>query len=132
MTIKLPVVGLTEDSQRVLDEHYQKHVLEQEERVKSLQTQGEVIEEPEEVTAAAEVSQPEVDPERSAQFKQVMDKLTGMTGESQSGVGEAKLMNKRVLMGDGEMLDDTYGFEKETAKINFADNDDEDDKAGDG
>ena len=36
LTVKLPVIGLTEDSQKVLDEHYQKFVVEQEERVKTL------------------------------------------------------------------------------------------------
>lgn len=62
LTITLPIVGLTEDSQRYLDEHYQKHVLEQDERVKSLQLQGEVVEEPEQESTAA-VSEPSEDPE---------------------------------------------------------------------
>lgn len=42
LTIKLPIIGLTEDSQKVLDSHFQKFVVEHEEKVKSLQTQGEV------------------------------------------------------------------------------------------
>lgn len=52
LTVKLPVTGLTEDSQKVLDEHYQKFVVEQEERVKTLQTQGEVIEDTKETKAS--------------------------------------------------------------------------------
>jgi len=40
LVIKLPVVGLTEESQRVVDEHYQKFVLEQEERIENLELQG--------------------------------------------------------------------------------------------
>jgi len=36
MTIKLPVTGLTEDSQKVLDAHYQKFVVDHEENIKSL------------------------------------------------------------------------------------------------
>jgi dynein assembly factor 2 len=36
LTIKLPIIGLTEDSQKVMDEHYQKTVVEQAERFKVL------------------------------------------------------------------------------------------------
>ena len=38
LTIKLPVVGLTEESQSVMDQHYQKFVVDQQEKLKSLQT----------------------------------------------------------------------------------------------
>ena len=41
LTIKLPVVGLTKDSQKVIDDHYNKYVKEQEERLKQLETVGE-------------------------------------------------------------------------------------------
>lgn len=34
-------MGLTEDSQKVVDEHYQKFVVEQQERLKTLELQGE-------------------------------------------------------------------------------------------
>lgn len=37
LVIRMPVVGLTEDSQKVMDEHYQKFVVEQQERLKTLE-----------------------------------------------------------------------------------------------
>ena len=36
LTIKLPIVGLTPESQKVIDLHYQKYVVEQQERIKNL------------------------------------------------------------------------------------------------
>ena len=36
LTIKLPIVGLTEDSKKVMEEHYQKTVVDQQERFKVL------------------------------------------------------------------------------------------------
>lgn len=44
MTIRLPIIALTEDSQKVMDDHYKKFVLEQEERLQKLQVQGEATE----------------------------------------------------------------------------------------
>ena len=78
LTIKLPVVGLTEDSQKVMDEHYQKFVVEHQDKVKSLQTQGEVIEEKEE---------PELTEEQQQTRQAAMDKLNELQafgGQSQS------------------------------------------------
>jgi hypothetical protein len=49
-------VGLTEDSQAVADANYQKFVVEQQERLKQLQTQGEVTEESTAETAASETN----------------------------------------------------------------------------
>lgn len=44
LTIRLPIIALTEDSQKVMDEHYQKFVLDQEEKLDTLQIQGEAKE----------------------------------------------------------------------------------------
>lgn len=40
LTIKLPVVGLTPDSQAIVEQNYQKHVVERQQRLDSLQLQG--------------------------------------------------------------------------------------------
>lgn len=64
LNIKLPVVGLTEDSQKVMDDHYQKHVLQEQERIQALQTQEEADKEPEK--EKEEEQQPEM-PERLLQ-----------------------------------------------------------------
>jgi len=42
LTIKLPIVGLTEDSQKVMDDHYKTFVTDKKETMSSLQLQGEV------------------------------------------------------------------------------------------
>lgn len=42
LVIKMPVVGLTEAAQALVDQHYQKYVVEQQERLKQLELQGEV------------------------------------------------------------------------------------------
>jgi hypothetical protein len=52
LTIRCPIIAMTEDSQKVMDEHYKKFVLEQEERLQNLQLQGEAVEEKEEETQA--------------------------------------------------------------------------------
>lgn len=55
LTIRLPIIALTEDSQKVMDEHYKKFVTEQEDRVQKLEVQGEAIDE----TTQAETTQSE-------------------------------------------------------------------------
>jgi len=52
LTIRLPIIALTEDSQKVMEEHYQKFVVEQEDRVQSLQVQGEAVDDAAESTQA--------------------------------------------------------------------------------
>lgn len=41
LTIKLPIVGLTEDSQKVMDAHYKKYVTDKEEELRDLQVHRE-------------------------------------------------------------------------------------------
>ena len=54
-----------------------------------------------------------------------MDKLTNMTG-GQSGIASRQLQSKPLVMGQegAEMLDDKYGFEKDTSKLNMSDDED--------
>jgi hypothetical protein len=61
LTIRLPIIALTEDSQKVMEEHYNKFVVEQEDRVQSLQVQGEAVDDTAESTQA-ETTQSEADP----------------------------------------------------------------------
>jgi hypothetical protein len=63
MTIKMPVVGLSEDSQKVLDANYQKHVVEREEMVSNLQVQGEVDKEEAEAARLREEAEANMTPE---------------------------------------------------------------------
>jgi hypothetical protein len=51
LTIRLPIIALTEDSQKVMDEHYRKFVLEQEERFQKLELQGEAIDDSKDETS---------------------------------------------------------------------------------
>ena len=60
--------------------------------------------------------------------------MTSMTGESQTGIGSRQLQSKPLVMGQegSEMLEDKYGFEKDTSKLDMDENEDEDDKVGAG
>lgn len=77
LTIKLPIIGLTEDSQKVMDEHYQKTVVEQAERFKVLQTQGEVQEDDktDEQTKASETPEYEYSDELREAAKKQLDSM---------------------------------------------------------
>jgi NACalpha-BTF3-like transcription factor len=50
LTIRCPIIALTEDSQKVMDDHYQKFVLEQEQRLQNLEVQGQAIDDTKEET----------------------------------------------------------------------------------
>jgi hypothetical protein len=88
MTIRLPVVGLTEDSQKVLDDNYQKHVVEREAMVSNLQVQGEADKEEAEAARAKEEAEANMTPEEKEQREMMMKKLEEM--ESQGGMGMSK------------------------------------------
>jgi hypothetical protein len=109
LTIKLPVVGLTEDSQKVLDEHYRKHVLEKEEELNKLQEHGAAQEE-----AGAE----------EAPVDKRIEQSEGSAG-----------VNTRIvkpMLDDQAGIEDGYSMEKTTDEIRkkMAEEDDDDDNAG--
>lgn len=91
LTIKLPIVGLTPDSQAVLDANYQKFVIEQQKRLETLQVQGEK-QQPEDEAAS-----------------EALKKLESMS--SSLGVAQ-KVMNM-----SGDSLQDTYNLESDTTDI---------------
>jgi hypothetical protein len=96
LTITLPVVGLTEDSQKVMDEHYQKHVLDKEEELARLQ-EADAAEKEEESTEAASV-----------------DKRVEQSVGSE-GVSTA-IINKPLLDGQAG-ISDAYSMEQTTEEI---------------
>lgn len=105
LTIRLPVVGLTEDSQKVMDEHYRKHVTEKEEALKNLQNQDEVKDdEPEEVDKRVEQS------------------------KGSDGVGSGIV---KPLLDDQAGIKDDYSMEKTTEDIKKAMMDEDEDDLGD-
>lgn len=130
LVIKLPVVGLTEESQKIVDQHYQKYVVEQQERLKELELQGEAVKsdaKPEGETGDAGKSK-EDDPElRQAALNQLQNMA------SQEGVSSKVLKTSPLLGGDSEVLHDEYNLERDTEHLKqslYADHD-EDDVNGD-
>lgn len=128
LVIKLPVVGLTEDSQKVMDDHYQKFVVEQQERIKQLELQGEAGKSGEKAEDGGEKTKEEEEMHQAA-----LDQLESMA--SKDGVGSKVLKTSPLIGGDSEVLQDEYNLERDTEHLKqdlFADNDDEDDVQGDG
>lgn len=105
LTIKLPVVGLTPDSQAVVEQNYQKHVVERQAKLESLQLQGdEKLEEEETV-----VTEPETDDERHLR-EQALQKLTELS--SSKGMGSSK-----TLCLNESKLEDPYNLAENTSEI---------------
>lgn len=127
LTIRLPIIALTEDSQKVMDEHYQKFVLDQEDRLQTLQVQGEAKEdEPtpsESETKASETpSEPISDEVRELAMKQ----LQQMSGTE--GFGSTSATRNLNLGGDDKLIDQ-YNLEQDTSALKeklFANNDEDD------
>lgn len=122
LTIRLPVVGLTEDSQAVLDANYQKHVVEREAMVSELQVQGEQDKEEAEAARAKEEEEKNMTPEEKEQRDMMLKKLEEM--QSHGGMGQSKkqLMASHDL--EGNVIQDKYGIDQE---VDIYDDDDEDD-----
>jgi hypothetical protein len=127
LTIRLPIIALTEDSQKVMDEHYKKFVLDQEDRMNTLQVQGEAKEEaPEpsdaETQATEEASEPISDEVREAAMKQ-LQQMSGTEGYGSTSAA------RNLNMGGEDKLIDQYNLEQDTSELKeklFANNDEDD------
>ena len=130
LDIKMPVVGLTGDSQKLVDQHYQKYVVEQQERFKVLELQkepGKAGAKGAEDKEGAEQSKEEDEELHQAALNQLQNMA------SQEGVSSKVLKTSPLLGGDSEVLHDQFNFEENTDHFKqnlYADND-EDDVNGD-
>ena len=147
LTIRLPIIALTEDSQKVMDDHYKKFVLEQEERLQKLQVQGEATEDapaeqptketeaseeaPSEASTRASVPQTPI-PEYSDELREAaMKKLQEMSGTE--GYGSTSTSSKTLNLGGDDKLVDQYNLEQDTNALKeklFANNDEDDVEPG--
>ena len=112
-----------------MEEHYQKTVVEQQERLKVLQTQGEVKEDDkaEEKTKASETEEPQQ--EYSDELVEAAQNQLKAMAASSSGVGEAKMGGRSLRMDGGKGIEDEYNFAEDTEKLKqqmFAENDEDD------
>lgn len=130
LVITMPVVGLTEASQKLVDQHYQKYVVEQQERLKELELQGEAGKSDAKADGEADAADKSNDDDPELR-QAALDQLQSMA--SQEGVGQKVLKASPLLGGDSEVLHDEYNLERDTEHLKqnlFADND-EDDVKGD-
>ena len=104
LEIKLPVIGMTEESAAIMEANYQKHVVETTKRMNELQVQGEVTEEPE--------------TELEQEAKKALENMADI------GTGTSK--QKQFNMDGSTGISDEYNLT--STKVNMADQDDEDDK----
>ena len=112
-----------------MEEHYQKTVVEQQERLKVLQTQGEVKEDDkaEEKTKASETEEPQQ--EYSDELVEAAQNQLKAMAASSSGVGETKMGGRSLRMDGGKGIEDEYNFAEDTEKLKqqmFAENDEDD------
>lgn len=114
LVIRLPVVGLTEDSQKVVDEHYQKFVVEQQERLKSLELQAEAGQAAERKgdEKAEGGDENKADPEL---HQAALDQLQSMS--SKDGISSKVLKTSPLIGGDSEVLKDEYNLERDTEHL---------------
>lgn len=122
---------MTEDSQKVVDEHYQKFVVEQQERLKTLELQGEAAKAAEQ--KEDEQAEGNDETKEDSELRQAaLSKLQSMS--SKDGVSSKVLKTSPLMGGDSEVLHDEYNLERDTEQLKrslYADND-EDDVNGDG
>ena len=119
LVIKLPIVGLTEDSQKVMDEHYKAFVTDKKETMSSLQVQGEVQDDQEQTTNDSERGSPEENQLR----EEALARLSQM--QSSGGLSTGRDFGDM----NGGPIDDKYNLEQNTDEIRkkMLANQDEDD-----
>ena len=124
LVIRLPIVGLTEDSQKVMDDHYKTFVTDKKETMSKLQLQGEVQDDNEQTTNDSERGTPEENELR----EQAMAKLSQM--QSSGGLSSGRDFGEM----NGGPIDDKYNLEQNTDEIikKMLANKDEDDTPQDG